>query len=47
MLTFDAVPGKADEPTIQFTCPGCGTRRTVPSTSGAHIAADTVRVRRV
>ena len=47
MLTFDALPGKADEPNIQFTCPGCGTRRTVPSTAGARITADSVRVRRV
>jgi predicted RNA-binding Zn-ribbon protein involved in translation (DUF1610 family) len=47
MLTFDAVPGKAGEPNVQFTCPGCGTVRIVPSASGARITVDSVRVRRV
>jgi len=47
MLTFDAVPGKPGEPGVQFTCPGCGAKRTVPSAAGAYVTVDSVRVRRV
>jgi predicted RNA-binding Zn-ribbon protein involved in translation (DUF1610 family) len=47
MLTFDARPGKADQPDIQFTCPGCGARRIIPSSAGARVAAESVRVRRI
>lgn len=46
MLTFTAVPARAGEPDAQFTCPACGTIRTVPAKPGARVHSDSLKVRR-